>query len=182
MKNFILILTSIIIFSACASTKETRLARADEKKAAKISNREAVKKAVESKKYIIRFDRMYYGHGGYAILVPTSNYIIINGDNAVINTAYLGRQYDIRPIVAFNLRGKWENYVSKNNPEKGSYKIDMDVINNKSAKIDLYLEIGEDGNCIVSIASLKTDFINYRGSLIPMIDNDEMKGKEKFAI
>jgi hypothetical protein len=182
MKNLILIITSVIFFSACASTKETRLAKAADKKAAEILNREAVKKAVEAKKYIIRFDRMYYSYGGYAMLVPTSNYIIIDGQNAVINTAYLGRQYDIRPIVAINLRGKWENYVSKNNPEKGIYNINMKVKNNNSARIDLMLEIGADGDCTVSIASLKTDFINYRGNLIPMIENEEMKGKEKFNI
>jgi hypothetical protein len=182
MKNFILIITSVIFFSACASTKETRLAKAADKKAAEISNRESVKKAVEAKKYIIRLDRMYYAHGGYANLIPTSNYVIIDGQNAVINTAYLGRQYDIRPIVAINLRGKWENYVSKNNPEKGVYKINMEVKNSKSSRIDLMLEIGADGDCQVSIVSLKTDYLYYRGNLIPMIENEEMKGKEKFNI
>ena len=50
-------------------------------------------------------------------LVPRANYIIIDGETAVISAAYLGRQYDIRPIAGINMQGRAEEYeaVLQNN-------------------------------------------------------------------
>ena len=44
-------------------------------------------------------------------LIPRANFIIIDGEKAVISTAYLGRQYDIKPIAGINMRGRAEDYA-----------------------------------------------------------------------
>ena len=169
MKKLFIILTTIMVMSSCATTKEAKLARSDSRKDKKLAEKEAVKTAVESKRFIIKFDRLYFTHGGIADLVPTANYIIIDGDNAIINTAYLGRQFSgVWPVIAINMKGKSKNYSLTNNPSKGTYTIKMDVLNGKANTFDVNLSIGESGVCHVSVSSLMIDWVNYSGHIVPI--------------
>jgi len=169
MKKLFIILTTIMVMSSCATTKEAKLARSDSRKDKKLAEKEAVKTAVESKRFIIKFDRLYFTHGGIADLVPTANYIIIDGDNAIINTAYLGRQFSgVWPVIAINMKGKSKNYSLTNNPSKGTYTIKMDVLNGKANTFDVNLSIGESGVCHVSVSSLMIDMVNYTGHIVPI--------------
>jgi hypothetical protein len=168
MKKIIILFTTLLIFSACATTNQAKLSRIEAKKDKKLAEQAMVKAAVESKRYLIKFDKIYYSHGGWADLIPRANYMIIEGDQAFINTAYLGRQVDIRPIVAINLKGKATNYIMSDEPAKGMYKIKMDVAADGSNSFDVYLTIGKDGFCSASFSSLRIDHVNYSGHLVPM--------------
>ena len=168
MKKLFIILVTLMVISSCATTKEAKLARIEDRKEKKIAEQASVKDAVESKRFIIKFDRIYFTRGGIADLVPTANYLIIDGDKAIINTAYVGRQYDIWPIMAINMKGKSLNYAVKKISSRGIYEIKMDVTNGKSANFDIYLSIGESGACNVSVSSLRIDNVNYSGHIVPI--------------
>ena len=128
--------------SSCTTTKEAGSSRAEVRKEKKLVDQALVKNAVESKRYIIKFERIYFSYGGIIQLIPRANYLIVDREKAILNTAYMGRQYDIK----------------------------LKVSNGRSASFDVYVRISKNGYCSVSVSSLKIDNINYTGYLVPISD------------
>jgi hypothetical protein len=173
MKKLVVIFISFIIISSCSTTKEANSSRAEVKKEKKILEQAQVKNAVESKRYIIKFDRIFLSRGGFIQLIPRANYLIVDKERAVLSTAYVGRQYDFRGIAAINMRGKADGYALTSNVPKGSYDIKLKVTNGRSATFDVYVRISKDGYCSVSVNSLKIDNVSYSGYLVPIIDKTD---------
>jgi hypothetical protein len=138
----------------------------------KLTGELLVKNAVESRKYIIKLQRVYSTYGSYFELVPRANYIIIDGEKAIINTAYMGRQYDIRPIGAINTRGRAEDYEVTTKLDKGSYEVSLKVDNGGPNSFKLYLTISKNGDCYASVSSLRIDNVRYSGYLVPISDRN----------
>jgi Domain of unknown function (DUF4251) len=171
MKKLIVIIISIVMITSCATTKDSKTSRADLRKEKKLLEQATVKNAVESKRYIIKFDRLYFTYGGKRELIPRANFLIVDNNKAILNTAYLGRQFDIKPIAAINIKGRADNYVVTDNLSKRSYEIKMKVNNGGPNTFDVFIRITKNGYCSVSVSSLKIDNINYDGYLVPITDN-----------
>lgn len=168
MKKLLIFIFFPIVLSSCMTTKEADLSKASGKNEKRIKDQLTVKNAVDSRKFIIKLNRIYSTGGGMVDLVPRANFIIVDGDRAVISTAYLGRQFDIRPIAAINLRGRAEEYAVTSKPEKGSYDIKLKIGNEGSVSFNVFLFIGKNGYCSASVSSLKIDNIRYTGYLVPI--------------
>jgi hypothetical protein len=175
MKKQIFIITTFIVLSSCVTTKEAKLSRAEFRNEKKLTEQSVVKKAVESRRYIIKLDRLYLA--GIVDLTPRSNYIIIDGEKAIISTAYLGRQYDFRGIAAIDMLGKALNYKMTSDVSKGKYEINM-KIKNGNTSFDVYLTISKNGTCSVSVSSLKIDYIRYSGYIVPIKDTKTIPPSE----
>jgi len=154
-KLFIFIFLPFLILS-CSTSKES-----------KSENDELVKYAVESRKYIVKLDRLYASHGARYDLRPRANYIIIDGEQAIISTAYIGRQRDIRPIAGINMKGRAEEYEVISKQSKGSYDIKLKV-NGGSNSFLVYLTVSKNGSCSASVSSLRIDNVRYTGQLVPI--------------
>jgi hypothetical protein len=178
MKNLSITIISLLVLSSCMSTKEAKLSRDELRREKKQIDQAMVRNAVESKKYIIKFDRIHYLNGGMIELVPRANYLIVDGEKAILNTAYIGRQFDIRPIVAINMRGRASKYAVTNNTSKGSYDIKMKVSNGGSASFDVYITISKNGYCSTNVSSLKIDNVSYSGYLVPITDKSNTSQEE----
>jgi hypothetical protein len=170
MKKLSIIIMSLVLMSSCSTTKEAKSSRAELRHEKKVIEQGLVKNAVETRRYIIKLNRLYFNYGGMAELIPRANFIIIDGDRAVISTAYLGRQYDIKPIAGINMRGRAVDYALTNNTSKGSYDIKLKVKNGRNASFDVYLNVSKDGSCTASLSSLKIDNVRYSGYLVPISD------------
>jgi hypothetical protein len=170
MRKLSIIIMSLVVMSSCSTTKEAKTSRAEIRNEKKLVEQSMVKNAVETRRYIIKLDRLYFNHGGIASLLPRANFIIIDGDKAIISTAYLGRQYDIKPIAGINMRGRAVDYALTNNTSKGSYDIKVTVRNGRTASFDLYINVSKNGYCNASVSSLKIDNIRYSGYLVPISD------------
>jgi hypothetical protein len=168
MKKIFVVITILVVMVSCATTKEAKLSRAELRNAKKIARQDEVRNAVESRKYIIKFDKLYFSYGGMADLLPRANYIIVDGEKAIINTAYLGRQFDIRRIAAIDIFGRSVNYQLTNDLSKGNYKVNMKVSNGGGNSFDLYVDISKNGYCTVSVSSLKISYIRYSGYIVPI--------------
>lgn len=184
MKKLIYILTIFIIVSACATTREGTTSMAGNRKERKLAERELIKNAVESRRFIVKFEEHYPSFGGIINLFPRSNYIVVDGEKAIISAAYFGRQYDALPIAGFNVHGKTLNYESQYKDNKGMYSIKMEVGNGKNT-FDVDLAISDDGNCTAYISNIKTDYVRYRGYVVPIKskeqDQENNKGKNPFT-
>jgi len=182
MKKLSIIITILMVMASCVTTKEARLSRIELRKEKKLTEQAVVRQAVESKRLIIKLSRLYFTYGGIVDLLQRANYIIIDGEKAVINAAYLGRQFDIRPIAGIDVFGKSMNYELTNNLSRGRYEIKMKVRNGGSNTFDVYLTISNNGYCSASVNSLKINNVTYSGYLVPIQDRTEIPLQKGNAI
>ena len=168
-----MIIISLMVLSSCTTTKEARSTRAEQRKEKKLADQAQIKIAVESKRYIIKFDRVYSSFGGRVELVPRANYLIVDRDRAVLNTAYMGRQFNIRPIAAINIHGRASNYTVTDNTSKGSYEISLKVDNGGPNSFSVNISISRNGYCSATVSSIKIDNVRYAGYLVPIMDKAE---------
>lgn len=173
MKKISVIIIAMVILVSCSSTKESQTTATLSKNEKKLLEQSKVKRAVESKRFIVKFDRLYFNSGGTAYLMPRANYIIIDGNKAIISTAYVGKQYDIRPIAGINMRGENTDYEVTNNIKKGAYEIKMKVKNSTNT-FSVFLTIDKNGSCNASLTTLYIDFVRYTGNVIPIKENVEV--------
>lgn len=171
MKKFIYFLFIVFFISACASTKDMSTSRAENRKLRNLAEQAEIKKAVELRKYVIKVNRLYLNGGGTIEMIPASNFVIINGPIASISLGYVGRSYGIRPITGINLNGRTTSYKMESNDAKGIYKIQMSVTYG-SDKFDVYLTIGSNGNCNISINNAYLQSASYLGTLTPLTVQD----------
>ena len=167
MKKLYIFIIALLVMSSCSTTKEAKSFRAEKKQI----EQSVVKNSIETRRYIIKLNRLYFTYGGMADLIPRANFIIVDGEKAIISTAYVGRQFDIKPIAGINMRGRAEDYALTNNLSKGSYNIKMKVRNGRGNAFDLYLNVSKNGYCTASVSSLKIDNIRYSGYLVPISGN-----------
>lgn len=166
MKIYSIIIASVLLLASCAVARKTDAERLSAETTKKYDE-QVVKRAVESRRFIVRFDRIYHPHGGFADLRPRSNYIIIDGNNAVINAAYIGRQYDFRPVAGFNVKGRTVEYEVTKKMKNGSYEVRMRVDNGANS-FDVYLTIGSTGNANASVQGMRIQNARYSGHVVPI--------------
>ena len=176
MKKIALFLSVVFLFSACTSTKDMSSSRAENRKLKKLAEQADVKKAIESRKYIIKVNRLYAG-GGIFDLIPTSNFVIINGEIASISLGYMGRSFGSHRITGINLNGHAINYKMESNETKGGYKIQM-AVTYGSDKFDVYLTIGNGGSCNISIDNAYIQSVYYTGTLIPLTASNNVSNEK----
>lgn len=104
-------------------------------------------------------------------LRPRSNYLIVDGDKAIIRAAYLGRQYSFRPIAGININGRAANYEAVKKEPKEKYRISMEV-ENEGVQFDVDLTISGSGTVSASVNSLKISSARYSGHLEPIAGNN----------
>lgn len=168
MKKLFVFFISLMVLSSCSTTRETRSSRAETRKEKKIIDQALVKTAVQSRKFIIKFNRIYFSHGGMVDLIPRANFMVVDGEKAILNTAYLGRQFDIKPIAAIDIQGRAIDYALTDNLSKGSYEVKMKVNNGGANSFQVFIRISKNGYCSISVSSLKIDNVTYAGYLVPI--------------
>jgi hypothetical protein len=167
MKKIAFLFIIGFIFSGCSSTQELTGTRAESRKLEKLANQADIKNAIESRKYIITANRIYTPDGRIMDLVPRSNFVIVNGEIASVSLGYIGRSYFSRPISGINLNSYTSVYKMENNEVKGLYKIEMEL-EYASDKFDVYLTIGKEGSCDISISNPNIQPVHYSGNLVPL--------------
>ncbi len=167
MKKLFLIITTMVIISSCSTTKEAKSSRIESRNDKKLATQEIIKNAVESRRFIVKLDRLFLTYGGTVQLVPRANYIIVDREKGIISTAYFGRQYAYKPIAAINMFGKTMDYEITNNTAKGAYKIKLKVADGGTS-FDVYLDISKSGSCSASISSLLITNLSYSGHVVPI--------------
>ena len=171
MKKLLFVLVFPFVMLSCMTTKEASTSKAELRREKNLTDQLLVKNAVDSRKYIIKLDRLYSTRGGMVDLVPRANYIIIDGERAIISTAYIGRQWDIRGIAGIDIRGKSQDYEVTSKISKGKYEVKLKVSNGNSTAFDVYLTITKNGYCNASVSSLKIENTRYSGYLVPISDD-----------
>ena len=167
MKKIAFLIAIVIILGSCSSSKEASITKHETKNQKKLAEQEAIKKAVESRRYIIKLNKLYSTNGGTIDLVPTSNFVIINGGIASVRLFYAGITQFSRPVSAINFNGHTITYEMKSDQAKGTYTINTRV--NKGADdFDLYITIGISGSASLSVINPHIQSVSYRGEVMPI--------------
>jgi hypothetical protein len=173
MKRTAFFLLMILVITACSSTRNVSNSetagntRAENRKAKKLAEQAVVQKAIQSRKYVIRVNRLYSTGGRFVEMVPSSNFLIVNGEITSISLGYVGRSFGTRPITGINLNAHTSSYHMETNETKGGYKIEMSV-KYGSDKFDVYITIGNDGSSDITINNAYIQSIRYTGELEPL--------------
>ena len=181
MKKLIFTISCFVILTSCATTKVEETKPIESGEAENIFQQELIRQAVEMRRFIVKFDRLYISYGGAIDLIPKANYIILDGDKVIISAAYIGRQFSYRPVKGIDMVGRAISFEMKKNPAKEIYEIKIRVTNNINT-FDVYLTVNNDGFCNTSLTSYKIDRVRYSGNFIPLIPKDDNKEKEEKAV
>lgn len=166
MKKLFVFTVVFFAITSCTTTKEAKSSRIELKKEKKLAEQEAVKRSVESRRFIVKLERLY-SPGGTIDLLPRKNFIIVDGQRAIISAAYLGRQYYIRPVAGIKISGEALNYSMEGDSEKGTFKIRLKVNNNVNS-VNIFLAIDKSGKCNASLSNLTIDNVHYKGFIVPI--------------
>lgn len=167
MKKIFFVITIIMVLTACSTAKKAGSSRIELKNEKALAEQTMVKKAVETRRFIIKLDRIYPFRGGFVDLVPRENFIIVDGKTAVISVPYLGRQFNFRPIAGITIRGETERFEMSGDSTKGKYEIQMNVIRGGDS-FNVFLTIGKNGSCSASLSGIRIDNVRYTGNLVPL--------------
>ena len=91
MNKLIFILSGFVILSSCATAKVEKTSKNEPAEVKNPVQQEQIRHAVEMKRFIVKFDRLYISYGGTIDLIPKANYIILDGDKVIISAAYVGQ-------------------------------------------------------------------------------------------
>lgn len=181
MKKIALISTCFVFLMSCATTKTGETSKKETKEEKSLVQQTEIKQAVDARRFLIKFDRLYYSNGGRMDLKPTLNYILLDGEKVVISAAYMGRQFGNRPIRGIDMVGRAVAFELKNNASKGMYDIKMKVKNDRNS-FDVSVTITNDGFCNASILSSRIDYVRYTGNFVPLKPKEENNQPAKTVI
>jgi len=179
MRNLLGVFLAIIVLASCSSTKESKTTKQELKREKVLAEQAALKEAIETRQFIVKFDRLYFRHGGWAQLRPRANFLIVDGKKAIVSSAYIGRSASALPIEGIKVQGYYSDYELINNSSKGLYEIKLKVSRGGDT-FDLFLTVGKNGQCNTSLSSLRIDYVNYSGHVVP-ISAQEFKSKTEVS-
>jgi hypothetical protein len=168
MKKIAFFLSVVFLVTACSPAKDMSSSKSENRKLKKLAEQAEIKKAVESRRYVIKVNRLFT-RGAMIEMIPTSNFVIVNGEIASVSLGYIGRSFGIHNITGINMNGRTTSYKMETNDTKGQYKIQMTVIYGAD-KFDMYLTIGTNGECNISLNNPYIQTVTYSGNLFPLAD------------
>ncbi|MCU0363327.1 MAG: DUF4251 domain-containing protein [Bacteroidales bacterium] len=167
MKNIIVPVFIILLLVSCSTGSKSTTGEAKISKEKLTASEEDIRNAIEARRYILKFDRMYYGNGAWTDLNPRANFLIIDGRKAIMSSAYIGSYSSALPIHGIRVEGNYEEYEIKRNASKGIYEISL-TVERGGDSFDIYLSLGEGGNCTTSVNSLRISNVRYSGKIVPV--------------
>jgi hypothetical protein len=179
MKRFISVAIIIALYS-CSASKEAGSNQKLSPEEKKMTDMIVVKKAVESRRFIVKAERIYVNSGAPADLQPDRNFIIINGELASISLPYIGRSFG-RPVSGINFDGQTARYEMRSDSEKGIYDIKV-IIRKGGQTFDIYLTVGFEGLCTFSLNNAFLETTSYKGYLVPIPVKLENQDEEQVKI
>jgi len=183
MKKIIFILfIAIIGLQVQAQETKTKKEIRAEKKAQNLKEREATRvvqeKWADDKSYVLEAVQVFGKQGDSYHLNPSTNFVYVNGDKAVIQLGFDG-------IVGWNgvggitVKGRITKYeVDKENPNKPIY-IKMSIQGSTGFQ-DVTLWISSSGSGEAQITDIKGNRIRFTGDILSLEDSRVFIGMETF--
>ncbi len=182
MKN-ILIIILISIFGLQVNAQETKTKRElkEEKKAQELEKRSTYRKIqeqwVDNKTYVLEAQQVYNKAGEMFQLSPSTNFVHINGDQAIVQLSFNGL-VGWNGVGGITIKGKISNYkVDYENKNKPIY-IRMTIQGNKGFQ-DITLWLSNSGKGEAEVLDYKGSKIKFTGDVVSLDDSHVFIGNSK---
>jgi len=167
-KIFLLLIVIITGVTSCSVSKEAYSIKAEKRKAARLAAQMEIRKAIESRRFVLKMDKIILPDGLMIDLVPRNNFIIINGEIISVSLGYAGRSFGARKITGINFNGRTGRYIMNSDTSKGIYNIQVEAITPNRDKFDIYMTLGDNGYCSASVNNPYIQSVSYRGLIVPL--------------
>ncbi|NOR86988.1 MAG: DUF4251 domain-containing protein [Bacteroidales bacterium] len=182
MKN-ILFITLITLFGLSLNAQETKTKKElkAEKKAQEIAKRDAYRKVqeqwVDNKTFVLEAQQVYNKIGEMFQLTPSTNFVHINGDQAVIQLSF-NSLIGWNGVGGITIKGKISKYkVDYDNKNKPIY-IRMTVQGSEGFQ-DITMWISSNGNGEAEVVDLRGNRIKFTGDVVSLEDSHVFIGSSR---
>lgn len=183
MKRMVYLLVLVLIAMAGhAQTQEPEkeLTRAQKKEMqAKLDSllfREA-EQAIDEKQFTLEADRVVFKYGQTAYVTSNTNFVSVNGDEAVVQVAFNIPVSGPNGIGGVTVEGKVTNYEVKRD-KKNNIRVLMNVMGTGiSARVDISLPYGGNNASVDITPNFHSNRLSLSGTLLPMEKSNVYKGR-----
>lgn len=173
MKNtFIIILITIFGLSLNAQVTKSKKELRAEKKALEIEKRDAYRKVqeqlVDEKTFVLEAQQVYNKIGDMFSLSPSTNFVHINGDEAIVQLSFNGL-VGWNGVGGITIKGKISKYkVDAENKNKPIY-IRM-TIQGSEGFHDITMWVSSNGNGEAEVVDMRGNRIKFTGDIVSLDD------------
>jgi hypothetical protein len=195
MKRIVLLLAVLLLGAGYTMAQDNKAAEKAAKEAAKEAKKaeKAAKKAAEEaenqmwyakaiqalsdKQFVLEADRVEFKRGQFAYVTPSTNFVAMEGDKAIIQLAFNGPASGPNGIGGITVEGNVSNVIMKTD-KKGNVSFSMMVQGIAvSANVSLRLMQGSN-KCTATVSpNFNSNRVSFTGNLYPEDESKVFKGR-----
>lgn len=169
---------------ASSMTKEERDAQRREQKAKEQAEdrawHEAALQAVKERSFVLEADRIEFKRGRFVYVTPSTNFVSLDGDHAVVQLAFNTGYAGPNGIGGITVDGSVSGLDVKTD-KKGNVNIKMMVQGTAiSASVNIRLTAGSNKATATVSPNFNSNRISFSGTLYPTSESNVFKGRSLF--
>lgn len=133
--------------------------------------------AIQEKAFTLEADRIIFKYGQTAYVTSNTNFVSVNGDEAVVQVAFNVPVSGPNGIGGVTVEGRVTNYEVKKD-KKNNVRVSMNVMGTGiSARVDISLPYGGNHASVDITPNFNSNRLSLSGTLLPIEKSNVYKGR-----
>lgn len=133
--------------------------------------------AIQEKAFMLEADRIIFKYGQTAYVASNTNFVSVNGEEAVVQVAFNIPVSGPNGIGGVTVEGKVTNYEVKKD-KKQNIRVSMNVMGTGiSARVDISLPHGGNNASVDITPNFNSNRMSLSGTLLPIEKSNVYKGR-----
>lgn len=180
MKKFAFVLAMFLLVWAGSAAAQERELTKEEKKALQeridsLQHADA-ERAIYEKSFTMEADQVIFKRGETAFVASNTNFVSIDGDRAVVQTAFNIPISGLNGLGGVTVEGSFSNYDLRKD-KKGNLFLSLNVMGTGiSARVDITLYNGSNQAIVNIVPNFHSNNITLKGIILPLDKSRVFKG------
>lgn len=180
MKKFAFVLAMFLLVWAGSAAAQERELTKEEKKALQeridsLQHADA-ERAIYEKSFTMEADQVIFKRGETAFVASNTNFVSIDGDRAVVQTAFNIPVSGLNGLGGVTVEGSFSNYDLRKD-KKGNLFLSLNVMGTGiSARVDITLYNGSNQAIVNIVPNFHSNNITLKGIILPLDKSRVFKG------
>lgn len=180
MKKFAFVLAMFLLVWAGSAAAQERELTKEEKKALQeridsLQHADA-ERAIYEKAFTMEADQVIFKRGETAFVASNTNFVSIDGDRAVVQTAFNIPISGLNGLGGVTVEGSFSNYDLRKD-KKGNLFLSLNVMGTGiSARVDITLYNGSNQAIVNIVPNFHSNNITLKGIILPLDKSRVFKG------
>ena len=180
MKKFAFVLAMFLLVWAGSAAAQERELTKEEKKALQeridsLQHADA-ERAIYEKAFTMEADQVIFKRGETAFVASNTNFVSIDGDRAVVQTAFNIPVSGLNGLGGVTVEGSFSNYDLRKD-KKGNLFLSLNVMGTGiSARVDITLYNGSNQAIVNIVPNFHSNNITLKGIILPLDKSRVFKG------